>query len=148
MHLSHQSVFFWSQFDFQQVVVVVLVVVWTLRSTQSSTAVRPSLATFQSPGCCLGYTTTGQGLHLTCAMEEVTCYSEYHPNDTFLTLIFSYLSSTSCSQDMNCRPLYRERTFLSFSSWKIQRLAIEFHRLWLRWFGNLVLIFVTVGFES
>jgi hypothetical protein len=46
--------------------VVVVVVVWSLRSTQSSTAVRPSLATFQSPGCCLGHTTTtGQGLHLT-----------------------------------------------------------------------------------
>jgi hypothetical protein len=41
------------------------IVVKSLRSTQSSTAIRPSLATFQFPGCCLGHTTTGQGLHLT-----------------------------------------------------------------------------------
>jgi hypothetical protein len=47
------------------VVVVVVVVVRSLRSTQSSTAVRPSLATFQSPGCCLWHRTTGEGLHLT-----------------------------------------------------------------------------------
>jgi hypothetical protein len=43
-----------------------ILVVWSLWRTQSSTAVRPSLATFQSPGCCLWHTTTtGQGLHLT-----------------------------------------------------------------------------------
>jgi hypothetical protein len=42
-----------------------VVVVWSLQRPQSSTAVRPSSATFQSPGCCLGHKTTGQGLHLT-----------------------------------------------------------------------------------
>ncbi len=41
------------------------------------------------------------------------------------SLIFSNLSSTSCNQERNCRPLYRERTFLSFSSYKYTQSLIK-----------------------